>query len=114
MLATSNRNFDMSISQSAIDLSTVRDGVRSKWGWFLAVGVAFVLLGAFAFAHLITATAVSILFIGAIMIIGGIVNIPHAFQVRDWPSFLGWLLSGFLYGATGVFAFINRCSQLRH
>ena len=97
----------MSISQSAIDLITVRDQARSKWGWFVAVGAAFVFLGAFAFAHLITATAVSILFIGAIMIIGGIVNIAHAFQVKDWPSFLGWLLSGVLYGVAGIFAFIN-------
>jgi uncharacterized membrane protein HdeD (DUF308 family) len=97
----------MSISKSAIDLSTVRDEVRSKWGWFVALGVVFVLLEAFAFAHLITATAITIFYIGALMMIGGIVNIAHAFQERDWPSFWGWLLSGVLYGVAGIFAFIN-------
>ena len=41
------------------------------------------------------------------MLIGGIVHLAHAFQVRGWEHILFWVLSGLLYTVAGVLAFAN-------
>jgi uncharacterized membrane protein HdeD (DUF308 family) len=97
----------MNTSQSAMEYTSLRNEARSKWGWFVAVGFVFVVLGFLAFGNLLAATTASVFYVGALMIVGAIVNIVHAFQVKNWSGFLGWLLSGLLYGAAGATAFSN-------
>ena len=81
--------------------------IRDKWGWFVAVGVAFVVLGTIAFLNVFVATVASVYFIGLLMLIGGAIQIAEAFGVKSWGSFLIWLLSGILYAAAGILAFMN-------
>ena len=97
----------MNTSQPSYDISNINREVRSKWGWFVALGAAFVVLGAVAFGNLIITTLVSVFYVGALMIFAAIINIAHAFQVRNWSSFFAWMLSGLLYGAAGIFTFRN-------
>lgn len=80
---------------------------RSSWGWLVALGVVLLILGAIALANLLAATFVSILFVGAMMVLGGLVQIVLAFRVRTWGRFLFWLLIGVLYAAAGILAFAN-------
>lgn len=81
--------------------------LRSKWGWFVLLGVALLVLGVIAAGNLLIATAASIFFVGTMMIIGGIVEIIHAFGVKSWGTFFWWLLSGILYVVAGYLAFAN-------
>ncbi|MCA0278073.1 MAG: HdeD family acid-resistance protein [Proteobacteria bacterium] len=81
--------------------------LRSKWGWFVLLGVALLVLGVIAAGNLLVATAASIFFVGTMMIIGGIVEIVHAFGVKNWGTFFWWLLSGILYVVAGYLAFAN-------
>ncbi|KXF78835.1 hypothetical protein ATN84_03460 [Paramesorhizobium deserti] len=81
--------------------------LRSKWGWFVGIGVLLLILGGIALGNLLIATVASVYFIGMLMLIAGIVEIVHSFGVKDWKSFLFWALSGLLYAAAGVVAFIN-------
>lgn len=81
--------------------------IRSKWGWFVALGVGFLVLGGVAFANLMLATVASVYTIGVLMLIGGVVQMVHAFQVRGWSRFLFWMLGGLVYAAAGVLAFVN-------
>lgn len=81
--------------------------LRSKWGWFVLLGVALLVLGVIAAGNLLVATAASIFFVGTMMIIGGIVEIVHAFGVKSWGTFFWWLLSGILYVVAGYLAFAN-------
>ena len=81
--------------------------VRSKWGWFVALGAGLLILGLFAFTNVLAATFASVIYVGVVMIAGGIAQIFLAFQVRTWGGFFFWLLSGLLYGAAGVLAFYN-------
>ena len=81
--------------------------LRSKWGWFVLLGVALLVLGVIAAGNLLVATAASIFFVGAMMIVGGIVEIVHAFGVKSWGTFFWWLLSGILYVLAGYLAFAN-------
>lgn len=80
---------------------------RDKWGWFVALGVLLLILGGVAFANLLVATVASVLFVGSMMLVGGIVEIVHAFGVRTWERFFFWFLSGLLYAVAGILAFTN-------
>jgi uncharacterized membrane protein HdeD (DUF308 family) len=81
--------------------------VRSKWGWFLFLGIAMLILGGIAFGNLLTATVVSVYWIGALMIGAGVAELIHAFGVKTWGRFFYWLLTGALYALAGIFAFFN-------
>lgn len=97
----------MSHAQSSFDLGSIRAELGSKWGWFVALGLAFLVLGALAFWNLFTATVVSVVFVGVMMTIGAVVQVIHAFRVKKWGGFFFWLLSGVLYGVAGVLIFYN-------
>lgn len=81
--------------------------LRSKWGWFVLLGVALLALGIIAAGNLVVATVASVFFVGAMMIVAGIVEIVHSFGVKSWGTFLLWLLSGILYVVAGYLAFTN-------
>ncbi|ODT07619.1 MAG: hypothetical protein ABS58_06470 [Mesorhizobium sp. SCN 65-20] len=81
--------------------------MRSKWGWFVALGVAVMALGVIAAGNLMIATAASVFFVGSLMIVAGVIEIIHAFGVKTWGSFFLWLLGGILYVVAGYLAFIN-------
>lgn len=76
--------------------------LRHNWGWFVALGVLFVVAGLVSLGNVMIGTLVSVLFIGALMTVAGIAHIIHAFQVREWGAFALWLLTGILYTAAGV------------
>ena len=97
----------MSSAQSSFDLGRVNAEFRSKWGWFVALGVILCVLGLLAFGNLAIATVATVFYVGALMLVGAVVQIIHAFQVKRWGGFFFWLLSGLLYGAAGVIAFYN-------
>jgi uncharacterized membrane protein HdeD (DUF308 family) len=57
-------------------------GVGSGWGWFVTLGVALLVLGVLAFGNLLAATSASVLFVGAMMIVGAVAQLIRAFQVK--------------------------------
>jgi uncharacterized membrane protein HdeD (DUF308 family) len=59
-------------------------GVGSGWGWFVALGVAFLVLGVLAFGDLLAASLASVLFVGAMLIVGAVAQVIRAFQVKGW------------------------------
>ena len=81
--------------------------MRNKWGWFVALGILLLICGGIALGNLFLATVASVYYVGMLMLIGGIVHLAHAFQVRGWEHILFWVLSGLLYTIAGVLAFAN-------
>ncbi len=84
--------------------SSVRDqlsAISAGWGWFVALGAAFIILGFIALAHLMISTFATAIYVGALMLVGGIVQGMHAFRVQSWGRFFYWLLSGVLYVVAG-------------
>ncbi|MFN3891500.1 MAG: HdeD family acid-resistance protein [Beijerinckiaceae bacterium] len=80
---------------------------RSKYAWFIALGVVLLLLGAYALFNLFAATIASVFFIGVLMIIGGVARVVHAFQVEKKTSLAFWLISGVLYAVAGAMVLAN-------
>lgn len=97
----------MTSDVGSFGFSPVDDEIRTKWGWFVVLGIALLLLGLFAFANVLAATVASVFVVGALMIVGAVAQIVEAFQVKRWSSFFYWLLGGVLYGIAGVLAFVN-------
>ena len=84
--------------------STVTDqlhAVRASWGWFAVLGVAFIVLGFVALAHVLASTVVTVLWVGALVLVAGVVQAIHAFRVQGWGRFFYWLLAGILYVVAG-------------
>ncbi len=75
--------------------------VRGNWGWFVALGIVFVLLGFFALGHVLISSIATALYVGAFILIAGGAQVVHAFRVQGWSSFLFWLLCGVLYIVAG-------------
>jgi uncharacterized membrane protein HdeD (DUF308 family) len=94
------------LSQRPAGLGAISE-VRSKWGWFVALGIAFVVLGVIAFLNMFMATIASVFYVGLLMLIGAVAQVFHAFGVKSWGSFFFWLLSGLLYAVAGVVTLRN-------
>jgi len=80
---------------------------RTKWGWFVALGILLLIFGGIALGNLFIATVASVYLVGTLMLVGGIVEIIHSFGVKTWGGFFWWLLSGLLYAVAGFLAFYN-------
>jgi uncharacterized membrane protein HdeD (DUF308 family) len=72
------------------------------WGWFLAFGIGLVLLGVAAMARSITATLVSMLFFGWLLVLAAGIEIAQAVMVGQWAGFFYHLLAAILFGVTGL------------
>lgn len=103
-----NEGVAMTASEGAQGpLNEANRETRTKWGWFVVLGVLLLVLGVIAAGNLLVATAASVFFVGWMMIAGGVMEIIHAFGVKSWGSFFWWLISGLLYIVAGYFAFTN-------
>jgi uncharacterized membrane protein HdeD (DUF308 family) len=76
--------------------------VRDKWGWFVALGVALLLLGVFALGDVAAVTLISTMFIGVMLLVGGVFQMIHAFLVKTWSGFLMNILGGIVYAVGGL------------
>ena len=74
--------------------------VRDNWGWFLALGIFWIVMGALAIVLPFAATFAVALLIGALLGAGGIVQVVHAFRCKGWR---GTALNG-LIGLLSVVA----------
>jgi uncharacterized membrane protein HdeD (DUF308 family) len=75
--------------------------VRKSWGWFLVSGIVLMVLGAACIAKSQTATTFSILALGWILAISGVVWLVGAFQTWTWGGFFVYLLNAIIRCVTG-------------
>lgn len=75
---------------------------NTGWGWFVALGVIMMLLGVFAWVDVIAVTLAGVIFIGAALFVGGVLQVVHAFMDRSWGGFFLHVLMGVLYAIAGL------------
>ncbi len=75
---------------------------HKDWGWFMALGIALVVLGVLAIIDESTATLASIYALGIIILLAGLVQIVAAFQSRNAGHIILYLLFGALEIFVGV------------
>ncbi len=73
----------------------------SWWGTIL-VGVIFIFAGIFVLGDLVTATVISTMLIGVLLLVAGLAEVFQAFSTQHWHGFALRLLVGILYAVCGI------------
>ncbi len=89
------------LSGSAEEIRAVFGQRRHSWSWLLALGILFIVLGVIALGMSVTMTIVTVLFFGALLLVGGAFQLVDAFRCRGWKSTLLHVLIALLYLAAG-------------
>jgi uncharacterized membrane protein HdeD (DUF308 family) len=87
--------------------TSVVESIKENWGWLLALGIAYIIMGLVITGSPIAATLAVEILIGFVLIIGGIISIIGAFFSGNWKRLLLILLSGILYLVVGVLLLKN-------
>ncbi len=75
---------------------------KKNWGWLLALGILFIILGTIGLGMSMALTLVSVLFFGWLLIIGGVFQVIEAFKVTGWKSVLWHVLMALVYIGAGA------------
>lgn len=81
--------------------------VPRKWGWLFGFGLLMLLLGSFAIIYDVTATLVTVLYLGWIIIFGGFMQVFAAFYARHWSGFFLHLAAGILGVIVGFMLIVH-------
>lgn len=77
------------------------DDLHDSWGWVLLLGIGLVITGAICILAASTATLVTVLAFGWLLLVGAVISLVHAVQARAGGSFFLHLMSVLLRGVTG-------------
>lgn len=81
--------------------------VKQNWGWFLALGILLILLGAAVIGTSFYTSAFSIILLGIFLLIAGVVQIIQTCLARKWSGLFLSLFLGLLYIIIGFFCITN-------
>jgi uncharacterized membrane protein HdeD (DUF308 family) len=83
------------MSTSALLIEEI-ESLRHRWGWLLALGIIMVVLGTIALFIMPAATIGTVLVLGWLLVISGVIEAVHAFRVRKWGGIFLHLIGGIL------------------
>jgi uncharacterized membrane protein HdeD (DUF308 family) len=72
------------------------NALRHKWGWLLVLGLSMVILGTIALIIAPAATIGTVLVLGWLLVVSGVVEAIQAFRVRKWTGIFLHLIGGVL------------------
>lgn len=91
-------SYDLTNGQSPGDSPI---SIGPKWGWFVVLGFAEVILGGIASTNLLAANLASIFLIGAMMLASGMIQVIHGFRVNRGRDRVFSILGGLIYSGSG-------------
>ncbi len=86
-----------------LDLETV----RRRWGWYVAIGITLMVLGAAAIGWSVAVTVASVVVFGVVLLAAGVIRVLHAFTRKKWSNFFADLATGVLYFVAGFMLAAN-------
>lgn len=86
--------------------------VQKNWSWFLAGGIALIVLGIFAVGAAALTSFVTVFFLGTVLFISGVAQLIYSFWAREWSGFFVSLLLGIFYGVIGALFLARPLSAL--
>ena len=87
---------------SAGELLVEFGNLHREWGWLLVLGINMVVLGTVAFMITPAAAISTVLILGWVLVVSGIVETVQAFRVRRWGVFFLHLIGGVLGVLVGL------------
>ena len=76
--------------------------IHENKGWFMTIGIVLIIVGTAAILFPFLSTLSTEIFVGWLLVIGGIVQAVHAFKAKEWGGFFWELIIGILEVAAGV------------
>ena len=76
--------------------------IRGKWIWLVALGIALIVLGTILLGSPVIATLATVTVLGALILVGGAMEVVGAFWCQEWSGFFLALLSGILGVVVGL------------
>jgi uncharacterized membrane protein HdeD (DUF308 family) len=76
--------------------------IRGKWIWLVVLGIALIVLGTILLASPVIATLATVTALGALILLGGAIEVVGAFWCQEWSGFFLELLSGILGVVVGL------------
>jgi len=71
-------------------------------GWVIFAGITMLVLGTAAVIYDVSATIASVVLFGSLLMLAGVMQMVHAFQVRTWSGFFLYLLDGIIRATVGT------------
>jgi uncharacterized membrane protein HdeD (DUF308 family) len=72
------------------------ENLRHKWAWFLTLGIIMLVLGTVAFFIAPAATIGTVLVLGWLLVVSGVVEAIQAFRMRKWGGIFLHAVAGIL------------------
>jgi uncharacterized membrane protein HdeD (DUF308 family) len=91
----------------AIGRGRIFGALEKNWGWLLALGILFLVLGMIGIGMAVALTVASLLVFGVLLVAGGVVQLIEAFKNTGWKSVLWHVLIALLYIVAGIIVFTN-------
>lgn len=89
-------------SEEGVSPESVFGEVQKNWGWLLAGGILFLVLGTIGLGMTVALTMAGVFFFGILAFVGGILEIVEAFKCKGWKSIMWHLAIGVLYILAGI------------
>lgn len=83
--------------------SLLNKQLKENWQWYLALGIGLVIFGSLAIMFALTSTLVSVVYLGALLMILGIFEMIKSFKINKWGGFALHFSLGILYLVGGIF-----------
>lgn len=81
--------------------------VGRNWGWVMALGILFIILGTVGIGMSTALTVTTVFVFGILLLVGGAGQVFDAFKCKGWKSVLFHVLIGLLYLGAGI-TLLNR------
>ena len=81
--------------------------IREHWGWFLALGIIFILGGIFAIAAPFVAGLTVTIIFSIVLVWLGVMQIIQAFGTKSWGGFIWALLIGIILLVGGIATWVD-------
>ncbi len=81
--------------------------VRQNWGWLLALGIIFVILGFIGLGMTFAVTMASVLMFGILLLVGAGVQFVDAAKCKGWKGIILHVLIALLYLVAGISVIVN-------
>lgn len=87
--------------------ASLAEGLKANRGWLLALGLIYVIMGIIMVGSPIASTYAIEIFLGFIILVGGVISVIGSFFSGNWKKFILILLSGVLYLIVGYMLLKN-------
>jgi uncharacterized membrane protein HdeD (DUF308 family) len=93
---------DVNNKSAAAETAEVFGEMKTHWGWALALGILFLVLGFIGLGMTFFLTVAGVLFFGVLILIGGVLQLADAFKCKGWNCRIQHILIAALYIIAGL------------